>query len=82
MTDRIDALTVILDRPTRIDDVAPIANAIKQMKGVIEVTPVVRTAASTAIAEQRIHHELYEKVRKVLEPPIFGWPLEQNDVAL
>lgn len=82
MSDRIDALTVILDKPLRLEQITPLANAIRQMNGVLEVIPLIREAPATAIAEQRVHHELYAKVLKVLEPPMFGWPMERNNVAL
>lgn len=76
--ERIDALTIILEKPTRIQELGSLANAIKQMKGVIEVIPVVRQVPATAIAEMRVRQELQQRVMQVLEPPMFGWPIEPD----
>lgn len=38
MTDRIYALTVLLEEPVREDDVETLIQAIKQMRGVLDVT--------------------------------------------
>lgn len=73
--ERIDALTIVLDKPMRIEDLGPLANAMKQLQGVIEVIPVIRQVPAAAIAEQRIRQELRQRVMQVLEPPIFGWPV-------
>lgn len=80
MTDRIDALTIILDKPMRDDDIASLVAALKQMRGVLEVTPYVRNGLNTAIAEQRIRHEFRQKVLQVLEPPLFGWPIDPEEL--
>lgn len=39
MTDRIKGFVVTLDKDIRIDDVQEIMNAIKMVKGVIDVSP-------------------------------------------
>jgi hypothetical protein len=39
MTDRIHALTVVLERDTRDDDVEALVNAIRQMRNVADVSP-------------------------------------------
>ena len=78
--ERIDALTVILDKPTRIEELGPLANALKQMRGVIEVIPVVRQVPTTAIAEMRARQDLHQRVLQILEPPMFGWPLEDGRI--
>ena len=37
MTDRVNTLTVVLERPIRDDDVQPIVDAIRQMRHVLSV---------------------------------------------
>lgn len=39
MTDRINAIVVILEENLRIDDAEPLLQAIKQMRGVLKVEP-------------------------------------------
>ena len=41
MTNRICAYWVVLDRDVREDDAEPVLNAIRMVKGVAEITPVV-----------------------------------------
>ena len=41
MTGRIKGFTVTLDKDIRIDDVQPLLDAVKMLKGVIDVTPSV-----------------------------------------
>ena len=52
MTDRIDAMTVVLDHDIRIDDVQPLVEAIKQLRGVLSVELHVADFA-TSVAEAR-----------------------------
>ncbi len=56
MTDRIHALTVVLDRPVRDDDVQPVIDAIKQLRHVIEVVPAVANIDTWAAEDRAIHH--------------------------
>lgn len=44
VTDRYVAFTVVLEAPTRDDDAQATVDAIKQLKGVSEVVPVVADA--------------------------------------
>ena len=67
MTDRINALTVVLDHDYRDDDVAHLVAAIQQFKGVLIVTPNVSTLDSH-IAETRVRRELEGKLWDVLRP--------------
>ncbi|KPK66760.1 MAG: hypothetical protein AMS21_00990 [Gemmatimonas sp. SG8_38_2] len=59
MTDRYYALTVVLDRDIREDDAQPIVEAIKTIRGVLDVQP--------HVAEFEIHatrHRLWYEMRK------------------
>jgi len=67
MTDRYNALTVVLDRDIRDDDAECILNAIRMIKGVRSVTGNVADMESH-IAEQRVRHELEQKLMSVLRP--------------
>lgn len=67
MTDRYYALTVALERDTRDDDAASLIAAIKQMRGVLDVTGVVG-ASDVWVAEQRARAELRQKLMEVLYP--------------
>jgi hypothetical protein len=67
MTDRFVALTVVLEQPTRDDDAAPIIAAVKQLRGVLSVTPIVADAMQYA-AEQRARFALFEKIIEIVKP--------------
>ena len=68
MTDRIRHLTVTLDRDYRDDDVAAIADAIRQLRGVVAVDTVVVTVtdmlARVAVAGE-IRLKLHEAIESV-----------------
>lgn len=65
MTDRLNALTVILEDDVRDDDAQPLISAIYQLKGVISVKPHVSDIDS-AIAETRAIHKFKDKIRSLL----------------
>ena len=65
MTDRYNALTVILDRDIRSDDAEEIINAIKMIRGVLKVKPHVADM-SDSIADARVKAELTQKLWDVL----------------
>lgn len=67
MTDRIYALTVILDDHYRTDDVEEIIRAIKMIRGVMKVEEHVSSSESYA-AQERARHELGMKMWQVLYP--------------
>ena len=67
MTDRIHALTVVLEQDTRDNDCQPLIAAIRQMRGVLDVTPHVSDQASY-MAEIRARRELGEKILAVIYP--------------
>jgi len=65
MTDRIYAYTVVLDREIREDDAEAITNAIRMIKHVADVTPLVTTPA-IYFAERRARHELEQRLLAAL----------------
>lgn len=65
MTDRIKGFTVALDKDIRIDDVEFIMNAIKMIKGVNNVEPLV-VDSSDFIARSRYKREVQDKIFKML----------------
>lgn len=67
MTDRYNALTVVLDRDIRSDDAEAIINAIRQIRGVLAVDPHVADMADH-VAVARVRAELTEKLWGVLHP--------------
>lgn len=66
MTDRYNALLVVLDQDIRDDDAEAIINAIKMVKGVLDVKPNVMDPMD-AIATARARHDLTGKVYKALQ---------------
>jgi hypothetical protein len=59
MTDRIHALTVVLDRDIRDDeDLEPVITAIRMVKGVADVTDKHVTAPDDHMARARLRSEL------------------------
>ena len=67
MTDRLKGLTVAFDRDIREDDAEAIVNAIKMIKGVLDVQPSYATSDDW-IVEERVRRELYGKLLGVLYP--------------
>lgn len=67
MTDRVNALTVVLEHDIRDDDIAPLVSALKHLKGVLSVDQHV-TNLEDHIAETRARHELGKKLFEVLHP--------------
>ncbi len=67
MTDRYDSFTVVLKHNIRSDDAKATINAIKQIKGVLSVTPNINDSAEH-VAEMRVRNELTEALWKVLHP--------------
>lgn len=66
MTDRIKALTVVLDRDYRTDDAEELLIAVRQLKGVLSVTPMV-SDSSQEVATVRARQELVERLWAVLK---------------
>jgi hypothetical protein len=67
MTDRYFALTVILEKDIRDDDAEHILDAIKMIKGVLNVKGNV-TSPDTWMAEERARVDLRKKLFNVLYP--------------
>lgn len=67
MTDRINALTVVLDVDIRSDDAEPIIAAIQQIRRVLSVTANV-SSLDDHIARSRVRQELTDKLWEVLHP--------------
>lgn len=67
MTDRYNALTVVLDRDVRSDDAESIISAIKMVKGVASVTPNV-VDMTDHIAFVRAQSEIGRKIIEVIYP--------------
>ena len=65
MTDRIHALTVVLDQDYRDDDVQAIINAIEMIKGVIKVDSTV-TTHNDFLARTKIKYEIRNKILDLL----------------
>jgi hypothetical protein len=68
MTTRIKGLTVVLERDVREDDCQHLIDAIKMLRGVAQVVPLV-TDASDYVNRERVRVELAEKLMDVLTPP-------------
>jgi hypothetical protein len=66
MTDRYNALTVVLDHDIREDDAEPLINAIRCMKGVIKVKGNVADP-DDYIARSQVKHELQMKLFELLK---------------
>lgn len=67
MTDRINALTVFLERDIREDDAQPLMEAIRQLRGVLSVQPHIADH-SDALAQALVRMELEQKLWEVLHP--------------
>lgn len=66
MTDRYNSVLVVFDRDIRTDDAESLLNAIRMIKGVIDVKPNVANI-SDCIAETRVKDELLSKIYEVLK---------------
>lgn len=65
MTDRLNALIVVLEQDIREDDARPLIQAISQLRGVASVQPNVADIASH-IAHTRARHEIETRLFKAL----------------
>ncbi len=64
MTDRVDMLTVALEKDMREDDVQALVNAISQLKGVLTLGMNV-TNGSEWTHEMRVKYELQRKILEI-----------------
>lgn len=67
MTDRYNALTVVLEKDIRDDDAEALLAAIRQLRGVLSVSGNVADLDSH-LAQERARHDLGEKLWRVLYP--------------
>ena len=66
MTDRLKGVIVTFDRDIRVDDAEFILNAIRAIKHVTDVSPLV-TDHTDHIARARIRSELYTKLLDLIK---------------
>lgn len=66
MTDRYNALTVVLEKNMRSDDAQQLIEAILLLRGVLSVVPNVADLNS-AVADRRARSELLEKLIQMLD---------------
>lgn len=71
MTDRVNAITVVLKKDTRTDDVEHLVNAILMLKGVEDVKVNISDLSEKYVAEVRVKNELRERVLAAFEDK---WP--------
>ena len=64
MTDRFDSLTIVLETDIREDDAEHLINAIKQLRGVLEVTGNVSTSKNQ-IGYIRAKNEIWDTIFKL-----------------
>jgi len=67
VTDRINTVTVVLDKSRRTDDAKPILAAIRQIRGVLSVKGNVEDGTEF-MAEARARQEWRDKLIKLLWP--------------
>ena len=67
MTDRINSLTIVLEKDVRDDDVEALISAVMQLRNVLSVEKNV-TNVSDVVARQRARQELGKKLLDVLYP--------------
>ena len=67
MTDRIAGFVVSLEHDTREDDVQAILSAIRHIKGVVSVEPVI-AEPDMMIAAARVRADLVKRLWKALDP--------------
>jgi uncharacterized coiled-coil protein SlyX len=68
MTDRYNALIVVLENDIRDDDAESVIAAIAQLRGVLSVQGHVVDGIDQLVAEQRVRLELQQKLREALKP--------------
>lgn len=70
MSDRIKALTVVLEQDMREDEVAPLIAAIKYLRNVSSVTAEVADQ-DLYVATTRVRRELTEKLLQIVYPDVY-----------
>lgn len=72
MTDRINAIAVVLEQDTRTDDAEAILSAIRQIRGVLSVESRPVDNFADHIAYMRAKDDLWSKVSAVFWPDTGG----------
>lgn len=67
MTDRFSTLTVVLETDIREDDAEHLVSAIRQLRGVLNVSGNV-SDISEAVAQARVRRELTDRLWNVIHP--------------
>lgn len=62
MTDRHSGYVVVLDHDMREDDAEATLNALRMVKGVLSVEPIIASPAEGLPIEIRVRHEIREKL--------------------
>ena len=65
MTDRINAIVVILEKDMREDDAEPLLNAIRTMRGVLDVRTNIADPLLEPIIRMRMSVEIMDVLRKI-----------------
>ena len=65
MTDRLKGFVVVLNADIREDDAQPILDAIRQLRGVLTVQPIV-AGIDDFIAEERAKQKFLDKFMEVM----------------
>ena len=71
MTDRISLLTVALDQPVRTDDIQPLVDAIRMLRGVQDVSVNIDDP-SQRLANTHARMGLGERVIKIIRDEVYG----------
>ena len=66
MTDRLVGVVVTFHEDMRVDDAQPLIDAMRLIRGVVDVSPVVSDVVSR-MAEQRAKRQLSEKLLEALK---------------
>lgn len=69
MTDRVSALTVVLEHDIRVDDIEPLLTAIRQLRGVLSVRTEVISGLDIHIAESRVRTRVIKGIFDLVDPP-------------
>lgn len=67
MTDRFNALIVVLEKDMRDDDAEHLINAIKMLKGVLSVEGNVADSIGEYATEMRVHREYRDKLLEIMK---------------
>lgn len=70
MSDRVHAITVVLEAGVREDDAAPILDAIRQIRGVESVTAAPVDALDLHIATSRVRSAISARLWNALDAPL------------